>query len=86
MEAIEESVCSLAEKNGVELRFDLPLEEHVVCRGGILESVVANLVGNAIKHMGRGRGTMRRGADAGGSGARYDSISRRRGLLERCAE
>ena len=52
MEAIAENLRPLAEQNGVDLRFQPPIEGRVACRSGILESVVSNLAGNAIKHMG----------------------------------
>jgi signal transduction histidine kinase len=52
MEAVADTLRSVAEQNGVELRFEPPLEGRVACGNGILESIVANLAENAIKHMG----------------------------------
>jgi len=54
VEAVAESLRPFAEQHGVDLRFGPPLEGRVACGSGILESIVANLAGNAVKHMGDG--------------------------------
>jgi signal transduction histidine kinase len=54
MEAVSDNLRLVAEQNGVELRFEPACEGRVACGSGILESIVANLAGNAIKHMGDG--------------------------------
>lgn len=55
MEVVAENLGPVADREGVDLRFEAPLERRVACRAGILESIVANLVENAIKHIGDGQ-------------------------------
>ncbi len=48
-----EEMRPLADESGIELTLDRPLSSaRIACSPGVLISIVSNLVGNAIKHMG----------------------------------